>query len=680
MAEMTRIAKALRSFPDQARVQLENYLDKVASRFEDIYVYRTGDGTPQFGVIRLRDGNEKTFRVFHIAAEQVVFKKPPMPAEGFALLGGDLPLRYPNASIIVCEGEKATIALLHFIHQAGALDQYVAVTSGGSKTACSAHWDDLVGRNVLIWADKDQPGVSYATDVQDQLRGIARSCKFIDIVRLSLPVSGDAVEWVAAQAQVSTDAIANLPVIDTVPVINFTEAVEAPLPLFREVSGRKEFPVGELGPTLGAAAMAMAKAVQCPEVITGNAVLVAAALVVQGHANVYVDGREIPVSIFALTIAGSGERKTSADKLAMAPVNAYQSKRYAEYKVAMKAHKAAMKALEKGEIPPDEPIDPTFLIQDPTIDAMIRGLINGWPSQALVLSEGGSFLGGYAMAKENMVRTGAVTSAVWSGENISQARVTGRHMASNRRLSIHLQGQPDIVASFVGNELLQNQGLLQRFLMAEPESRIGSRLYARTNIKQDAGYRTYVEKLERLLEATLPINDNGELQPRELVLSDAAYITWVDAHDAIERASATGGALEHYQAYAAKLAEQILRIAGVITLFENLDAAEISDETMRSAIHLADFYLHEATRLLIGPGDKQLNRAKELLQWLKRRQSPIALRDIYRNGPKFVRSADEARRLIEILMSHGWVGPFDGDVIAQDGKLSRENYSVLAHV
>jgi ribosomal protein S19E (S16A) len=84
--------------------------------------------------------------------------------------------------------------------------------------------------------------------------------------------------------------------------------------------------------------------------------------------------------------------------------------------------------------------------------------------------------------------------------------------------------------------------------------------------------------------------------------------------------------------------------------------------------------------LLVSPADCSLVRAKELLEWLKRYHSPMALREIYRNGPKFVRSASVARELLNILIEHGWVKYHEGRVTTADGKVSKENYAIVTDV
>lgn len=86
-------------------------------------------------------------------------------------------------------------------------------------------------------------------------------------------------------------------------------------PLRREMSPAQPFPVDALGDRLGRAVRAIEDLTQAPDAVCAQSVLAATSLAVQGHRNVDLDGRVKPLCLFFLTIAESGERKTSADDL-----------------------------------------------------------------------------------------------------------------------------------------------------------------------------------------------------------------------------------------------------------------------------------------------------------------------------------------------------------------------------
>ena len=89
---------------------------------------------------------------------------------------------------------------------------------------------------------------------------------------------------------------------------------ETPIPLIAELGAPAPFPVDALGPILAPAAKAIASKVQAPIEIAAQSVLAAAALVAQPFADIQMlFGQTRPLSLFHITIASSGDRKTSVD-------------------------------------------------------------------------------------------------------------------------------------------------------------------------------------------------------------------------------------------------------------------------------------------------------------------------------------------------------------------------------
>ena len=91
----------------------------------------------------------------------------------------------------------------------------------------------------------------------------------------------------------------------------------------RELPPADPFPVDALGDVLSAAAWAICHRTQAPPAIGAQAVLAAATLAVQGHADVVLPiggGQAKPVSSNFVTVAATGERKTASDHEALRPV------------------------------------------------------------------------------------------------------------------------------------------------------------------------------------------------------------------------------------------------------------------------------------------------------------------------------------------------------------------------
>ena len=104
-------------------------------------------------------------------------------------------------------------------------------------------------------------------------------------------------------------------------------AKEGPRPLYRDLPPPGVFPMDALGLVLGNAAKAIAAVIQCPDEAAANSVLAVASLAAQGRANVILpigQGKPSPLSLYLLTVLDSGERKSSADSMALKPVRDFE--------------------------------------------------------------------------------------------------------------------------------------------------------------------------------------------------------------------------------------------------------------------------------------------------------------------------------------------------------------------
>lgn len=100
------------------------------------------------------------------------------------------------------------------------------------------------------------------------------------------------------------------------------------------------YPVDALGPILGPAVDAIARKVQCPPALAGLDILAAMALAAQCVANVRMPwGVEIPLSIYALMVGYTGERKSGVDAEVMKPIEARQKELNKESAKHVEAHR-----------------------------------------------------------------------------------------------------------------------------------------------------------------------------------------------------------------------------------------------------------------------------------------------------------------------------------------------------
>ena len=484
--------------------------------------------------------------------------------------------------------------------------------------------------------------------------------------------------------------------------IDSTKAFEPkePLPLILKKLPSPTYPLHALGETLGNAAISISECVQCPQSMAGQSVLAAASLAVQAFADVIIDGRIYPLSLFCLTIAGSGDRKSGADNLALKAHNKLQKEWMLEYQKEKDTFQCAMAAYEievkktKGkkalsqdeltdalnEIPkPLAPIAPYLIAQEPTLEGLQKSFDRGRSSQGLFNDEGGQFFGGHAMSGDNALKSMAGLSKFWDGKEIIRTRAGDDESMAlfGKRLCVHLMIQPIVAEKVLSDPLLQGQGFLPRFLLSWSESIAGTRLYNYKDATQEPALLHYWDVIRDRLSKPLPDENSS---PRTLPLSPEAKDIWVKSYNTIESALSKDGKLVNIKATASKAAENIARISGVLALIDDYEAYEIKLKHIEQAAELEQYYLNEALRL--HESDSQiadLDNAQTLLDWMKVQQSKIfSLRQITRNGPRASGSRKgkaTALKLITTLVEHNWLTSLpDGALI--DGKHCSEAWGL----
>lgn len=472
------------------------------------------------------------------------------------------------------------------------------------------------------------------------------------------------------------------------------------LPLRREPSPPEPYPLEALGDVLGGAAESLSRIIQAPDAVIGQSLLAGAALAVQAHADVTIDGRRSPLSLFFLTVAESGERKSATDKEVLAPHSKREQDLIAQHELERvafdadtaaynKAHGTIIKnnkmsreetraALEDLGPPPPPPVSPHLTTGDPTLEGLVKALMNGWPSMGVFSSEGGRFVGGHAMNRENGLKTAAGLSELWDGGAVERTRAgDGASKQYGKRASMHLLAQPGVASILLGDPMVRDQGLLSRMLVAWPQGKTGYRPYAAEKIKQAPGMQRYFACVMDWLERDLPLAEGkrNQLAPRELLLSDGAHTRFVAFYNYVEKLMRDGGALESIRGLANKSAELAARMAGVLNLITDPAAQRITPEHMAAGITLMRYYLTEALRLHeVAAGNPELTMAERCLDWIRTQGNRTSAPDLYQRGPNPVRDKVTATQMLTILEDHGLARAIGPGVV--DGKKRTEVWEV----
>jgi hypothetical protein len=456
---------------------------------------------------------------------------------------------------------------------------------------------------------------------------------------------------------------------------------------------------------LSPAALAIMDKVQCPDGIAGNSVLAAATLAAQPHANVVhpSTGQCLPLSGFFVTVARSGDRKTTADRIALSAIGLMEAELHDKHEAAQRLYRDAhevyvrerdlikkdlkiktreerLRRLGKLGPEPRPPLAPVIKTSDPTLEGLQKLMAVGQPSMGLFTDEGGTFVGGYSFQDDFKMRSGAGLSSFWDGTPNDRVRGgDGWMLLRGKRLSIHIMIQPGIADALLADPTLQSQGLASRFLVSAPESLAGTRMPKRPKPGTDPALKKYETAILKLMRKPYRLKDGRtELDPLPILLSKEAEEAWFQFARECELDLRSGGGFEPILAFAAKMGEHALRLAAVLELVENPDANMVRLATFQNAATLTRYYAGEALRLFEnGAISIELERAKNLLRWLHQKgKTVVGFSEIYQYGPNSIRVAALAREAIGILERHNWVVKIEGGAKI-GGAYHREAWDVV---
>jgi len=658
------------------------------------YAYQDQTGTLLFEVVRFAP---KSFRprrpdgdggwVWSLeGVHRVLYRLP-------ELIAADL-----SVIVFLVEGEKDADRL-------ASLGLISTTCAGGANKWRPEYTKCLKDRRVVILPDCDEPGRKHARAVSVALRGVARAVAILDLDGLT--EKGDVSDWLDAGGTVERLLALGEVALSAPPDPKTPRATPIlPMPLVAPREPSAPYPMDALGP-LRSLAEAATRKTQAPAAIAAQSTLAAAALATQAIADVQTLGGRAPISLFFLTVAVSGERKSTTDSIVTGPIKQLQASRWAAYQIKQRRHadRVAAYDAERASVlrdskrgsgdqsadldtlgdPPPAPLNPLMLHSDPTIEGLARHLEHGVRSIGIFSDEGGQILGGHAMNRDNRLKTAAALSKLWSGEPITRTRASeGAQHIEGTRVSVHLLIQPRIAEALFSDANLIDQGLIGRFLMVWPESQIGHRRLPEAggpDPATDFAAEAVTDHLLALIERFVPVEADvrPELNPRALPLSAGARTHLISFYNRVETELGTGRRFAPVASVAAKMAEQAARLAGVLTLVETPDAEAVAPETMVNAITLADWYLEEALRILDHPTTNPEYVDAELLRcWLDRKWAEplVSARCIAKGGPNRLRSTPYVRRLIEILVKAGWLIPLDGKATIRDEPV-REAWRVI---
>jgi hypothetical protein len=447
------------------------------------------------------------------------------------------------------------------------------------------------------------------------------------------------------------------------------------LPLMAELELPAPFPMDALPSVLADYGRVIQRCTQAPDALVGNSLLAAASLAVQPHANVVLPyGASVPASLFIVSVAESGERKSAVDKLALHAHASFEKVKSDEAREAIaQFNKLQKKDKETAEIPREA----VFLASDPTVEGLCKLLHAGLPSIGVFSAEGGRFLGGHGMTDDAALRTAAGLSLFWDGAAVDRVRSgDGASKLFGRRVALHLMAQPRATFAWLSNPVLRDQGLFSRCLVAYPQSTAGTRMFRNEKADETPAAGAYVNRMTELLSSNWSINEFFELTPQNMGIAGAARNLWIEMHDQIE--GNINGDLKPIRALASKAAEHMGRIAAVFTMIDNPAATTVTEASMQKSALMTEFYLGEALRLAgVQPMHEKSDQASLLWGWLaQRNKKHVSLPELVQFGPAKLRKAESVRSVMDVLADHYMVRKVPDGMVEFDGKARREAWEV----
>ncbi|CAI2534813.1 Uncharacterised protein [Serratia proteamaculans] len=449
------------------------------------------------------------------------------------------------------------------------------------------------------------------------------------------------------------------------------------------------YPVEHFPSVLRNVIRALQDSTQIPVELIGNVVLAATSLacqslieVIQPHTNM-----PEPCSLYLMTIAESGEGKTTINKQVMKPFYAFASELKQEYEKRLIGYKREYKvwkvrqqaldsnlrqAIKKGysgedeeldinahaEIEPQRPARPNFIYEDTSLKALVEGL-SEHPEAGFISDEAITFF------KSHLKNTPGLLNKAWDGEMFDFRRADGEIYQITPCLTFSLMSQPAVFMDYLNKHgsSARASGFLSRFLFTWGASTIGSRENAQEYIATKQDLNTFHEKIGELL-ALNEINIYAPCAKKKtLRLSEQALLLWKSNRTEIDRKMASGNEWEHIRDIASKANANALRMAALLQYIHNEHTEEISGDIMQHVVNIINWYLGQASQLFYPMSERyQFEQdVRELHSWIinRTRQNngfAILKNDLEKYGPHRLRRTEKLTPVLNQLISQGYFG------------------------
>ncbi|WP_188074599.1 YfjI family protein [Pusillimonas sp. ANT_WB101] len=459
-----------------------------------------------------------------------------------------------------------------------------------------------------------------------------------------------------------------------------------PLPLGGKSYDPEPYPLDALPEGIKNAVVEVQKFSQAPMPMVATCALSSISLAAQAYVNVERDARLInPCSLFSITFADSGERKTTVDGYFVSAIRTFENAQaeamqpevddWKADKQSWAAKKAgileAIKAAAKKAQPTDElenslreleqaeplePKVPRLMYGDITPEQLAFSLAKKFPSGGIVSSEAGVIFGSHGMGSDSVMRNLAILNVLWDGGvHTVDRRTTESFAVRNARLTMTLQIQKDVFIEFMrkAGGLARGSGFLARFLVACPESTQGYRPYREPDASMLQLDR-FNARITQILSMPMAFDESGDgLAPATLSFDAQAKAVWTKFYNTVESQLKPEGELSVVRDVASKAADNAARIAALFHVYQYGIESQINQADMKAACMVSMWHLAESRRLLSElQQSPELHLAAKLDEWLieqcnARKVNQIGQVEVLQHAP--VRKLRKKAELLPVL-------------------------------
>ncbi|HDU8580784.1 YfjI family protein [Morganella morganii] len=395
------------------------------------------------------------------------------------------------------------------------------------------------------------------------------------------------------------------------------------------------YPLNAFPELIRNAVLSVHEQTRAPVPLIASSVISAVSLTCQGCADVRVSERIVsPVSLFMLVIADSGERKTTADRLVMAPVYAMdeaeqrsadpdtelrrvdeqiweEKKKSLLAEIRRKTAKglnADEPAAQLKQLYGQKPAAPKIrkrIYNNTTPEALQYGMYTKSPHVGLIADEGANIL------DRRIMNDLTFLNSVWDGVPFQVERKTGdSFIIDDGRITLSVMVQKAVFDSYMKRQgdKARGSGFFARCLpvfISDSLSTRGTRFISDTPV-----YRYSLTPFhERIIEIINRAPGDNKVM---LSFSAQAQTEWNAVYNYIEEQMAPG--MPYYQVAdcASKLANNIARLAALFSFFAD-DSDIISEDNVKAAEAVCLWYMDQMIHIF---SHRNGEYEKQLLDWL----------------------------------------------------------------